>query len=58
MNALSRKKAPRPARHAYLHRKEGDPSNAKYWYTRCGKKPSKDSLEEEWRSIASALLGR
>lgn len=22
--------------HAYLHRKEGDQSNAEYWYRRCG----------------------
>src|SRR5262245_24199939 len=42
--------------HAYLHRKEGDQSNASYWYNRCGRKPSNDSLEVEWRSIASALL--
>jgi hypothetical protein len=42
--------------HAYLHRKEGDQSNAKYWYTKCGRKPSKDSLEEEWRAIVRVLL--
>ena len=42
--------------HAYLHRKEGDQSNAAYWYNRCGRKPSKASLDEEWRSIAQALL--
>jgi hypothetical protein len=44
--------------HAYLHRKEGDQSNAAYWYKRCGRKPSKAGLEEEWRSIAQALLER
>lgn len=26
--------------HAYLHRKEGDSSNAGYWYRRAGKPPS------------------
>jgi hypothetical protein len=42
--------------HAYLHRKEGDPSNARYWYTRAGKTPSASSFDEEWRQIAEALL--
>jgi hypothetical protein len=43
--------------HAYLHRKEGDASNAKYWYERAGKAPARTSLEEEWNEIAAALLG-
>lgn len=42
--------------HAYLHRKEGDPSNAAYWYSRAGRRPSRASLEEEWEEIAGALL--
>jgi hypothetical protein len=42
--------------HAYLHRKEGDLSNAAYWYTRAGKPHSKLPLEEEWAQIARALL--
>jgi hypothetical protein len=42
--------------HAYLHRKEGDISNATYWYHRAGKKVSSLSLEEEWKSITEALL--
>jgi hypothetical protein len=42
--------------HAYLHRKEGDQSNAEYWYTRAGKTPSLTSLEQEWAEIAQALL--
>jgi hypothetical protein len=42
--------------HAYLHRKEGDLSNAGYWYRRAGKPPAKNSLEEEWAEIAAALL--
>ena len=42
--------------HAYLHRREGDQSNARYWYTRAGKPPCRLSLEEEWVEIASELL--
>ena len=41
--------------HAYLHRKEGDASNAAYWYSRCGRRPSKASLQQEWDEIAEAL---
>ncbi|MBI3220250.1 MAG: hypothetical protein HYZ44_12125 [Bacteroidetes bacterium] len=42
--------------HAYLHRKEGDEGNARYWYNRAGKKFPSLTLPEEWRVIASALL--
>ncbi len=42
--------------HAYLHRKEGDISNADYWYSKAGKKRPSVSLNEEWEQIASALL--
>jgi hypothetical protein len=42
--------------HAYLHRKQGDLSNAGYWYRRADKPPSTTSLEEEWIEIAQALL--
>lgn len=42
--------------HAYLHRKEGDESNARYWYGRAGKEFPTLTLQEEWRSIASTLL--
>jgi hypothetical protein len=42
--------------HAYLHRKEGDGWNARYWYTRAGRKPFVGSLEEEWQAITSELL--
>ena len=44
--------------HAYLHRKEGDPSNAAYWYRRAGRPVSSRSLDEEWQEIAEALLAR
>ena len=43
--------------HAYLHRREGDQSNARYWYTRAGKPPSRSPLDDEWDEIAEALLG-
>jgi hypothetical protein len=42
--------------HAYLHRKEGDSSNAAYWYHRAGKSPPQSSLQHEWREITKALL--
>lgn len=42
--------------HAYLHRKEGDHSNAGYWYSRAGKPVCWESLESEWISIARTLL--
>ena len=42
--------------HAYLHRKEGDPHNAAYWYRRCGRPVCQASLDEEWDEIATALL--
>lgn len=41
--------------HAYLHRKEGDASNAAYWYSRCGRRPSQATLEKEWEEIVIAL---
>ena len=43
--------------HAYLHRKEGDASNARYWYDRAHQPVFRGSLEEEWTHIAAALLG-
>ena len=42
--------------HAYLHRKEGDLSNARYWYNRAGQPEATDSLESEWQRIVGALL--
>ena len=42
--------------HAYLHRKEGDESNAAYWYNRAGKSVCREPLDAEWVSIARALL--
>lgn len=42
--------------HAYLHRKEGDRSNAAYWYASAGKPVNSGSLENEWEQIVRALL--
>ena len=42
--------------HAYLHRKEGDPGNAGYWYRRANKNMPAVSLQEEWEKIVQALL--
>jgi hypothetical protein len=43
--------------HAYLHRKEGDVSNAAYWYRRAGKPAARGSLQQEWNEITASLLG-
>lgn len=42
--------------HAYLHRKEGDASNSRYWYGQAGKSVARVSLEDEWRSIVKTLI--
>jgi hypothetical protein len=41
--------------HAYLHRKEGDQSNAGYWYRRAGRPPAEGSLKAEWEALAREL---
>ena len=43
--------------HAYLHRREGDISNAHYWYRRAGRPPASGALDDERRAIVAALLG-
>jgi hypothetical protein len=43
--------------HAYLHRQEGDLSNAAYWYRRAGKPTAQAELQQEWEAIVRALLG-
>ncbi len=42
--------------HAYLHRKEGDISNADYWYHRAHTHRPDIDLQKEWKSIALELL--
>jgi hypothetical protein len=44
--------------HAYLHRVEGDPGNAAYWYRRAGKSVSQQSLGDEWNALVGALLAK
>jgi hypothetical protein len=41
--------------HAYLHRREGDLSNARYWYRRASRPEATDSLDAEWSRIVTAL---
>lgn len=42
--------------HAYLHRKEGDLTNASFWYASAARKMPDIPLEDEWRDIVKKLL--
>jgi hypothetical protein len=42
--------------HAYLHRKEGDLTNASYWYRHAGRPVATGSLDEEWSALVTALI--
>jgi hypothetical protein len=42
--------------HAYLHRKEPDLSNARYWYNRAGRPPATGTLDQEWAALTTELL--
>jgi hypothetical protein len=43
--------------HAYLHRKEGDDWNAKYWHRQAGTTyPEHLTLEQEWQSLVRMLI--
>ena len=42
--------------HAYLHRKEGDLTNAKYWYARADRATGEGDLQREWDAIVTSLL--
>lgn len=44
--------------HAWLHRIEGDESNAAYWYRRARKEIGRGSTEAEGEAIAQALSER
>jgi len=41
--------------HAYLHRKEGDPGNAGYWYSRAGQTMPDYDLDREWQELHDAI---
>lgn len=38
--------------HAYLHRKEGDLPNARYWYRSAGVSVENGGLDGEWEKLA------
>jgi hypothetical protein len=42
--------------HAYLHRKEGDIDNARYWYRQAHRHEFDGSLQEEWTALTRELL--
>lgn len=42
--------------HAYLHRKEGDLSNARYWYARSGLEMPTLSIDGEWEQLVESYL--
>ena len=42
--------------HAFLHRQEGDLSNAAYWYRTAGKPVQSGDLDREWESIVAEIL--
>jgi hypothetical protein len=42
--------------HAYLHRKEGDASNAGYWYRRARVSPARGALRDEWEALVKRFL--
>ncbi len=44
--------------HAYLHRKEGDLSNADYWYQRADRVRETIALTEEWGELVRTLIAR
>ena len=49
--------SPQGARvHGYLHLREGDRSNASYWYNHANHTMPITSLEEEWENIVKQLL--
>ena len=42
--------------HAYLHRKEGDEGNARYWYHQLGIAKPEVTVEEEWLALVREFL--
>ncbi|MGJ8679538.1 hypothetical protein [Paraglaciecola sp.] len=44
--------------HGYLHRIEGDLSNARYWYRRANQPTLENSLEDELARIKQLVINR
>jgi hypothetical protein len=44
--------------HAYLHRKEGEQSNADYWYRRSGRTYHRENLSDEWTALMEGLSSK
>jgi hypothetical protein len=42
--------------HAYLHRREGDLPNARWWYKEAKRPVAAGSLDDEWSAIVQTLL--
>lgn len=42
--------------HAYLHRKEGDFSNARYWYQQAGRTMPSYAVDKEWEELVKYFL--
>jgi hypothetical protein len=43
--------------HAYLHRREGDLPNARWWYRQADKAAATGSLDADWNAVVRGLLG-
>ena len=41
--------------HAYVHRKEGNATNADYWYARAGHEFYRPALEAEWEALVEGI---
>ncbi len=41
--------------HAYVHRKEGNATNADYWYARAGREFYRPALEAEWEALVEGI---
>lgn len=44
--------------HAYIHRKEGDLWNARYWYQKAGVEYPSVSLDAEWKTLVTYFLNK
>lgn len=42
--------------HAYLHRKEGDLSNAQYWYYKAKRIMHAHTLQQEWEELVQEFI--